>query len=199
MSPNTARRQHRQKHDGTCLWWTRRALPVDANAFIDEYVTLAYHGRRAQSPGIELYVERDFEEGLGSAEMAPQELGRVIVNLLNNAFDAVTEKGGRVNGEFHPTVTVRTRLHGEHVRITVEDNGPGIPEAVRAHILEPFFTTKPTGSGTGLGLSLSYDILTQGHGGHLDVDSTGGRGAAFIISLPINGKAAVELDATPVG
>ncbi len=170
-------------------------FPVDVNAVVDEYVNLAYHGRRAQSPGIELYVEREFEDGVGSAEMAPQELGRVLVNLLNNAFDAVAAKDGGKHEAFRPTITVRTHRHDGEVRIAIEDNGSGIPEAVRARIFEPFFTTKPTGSGTGLGLSLSYDIVAHGHGGRLDVESEEGRGTVFTIQLPVQGKTPAEVDA----
>jgi signal transduction histidine kinase len=158
--------------------------PVDVNAFLEEYVNLAYHGRRAQTPGFNVTLERHFEDGVGSVEMAPQELGRVIVNLLTNAFDAVAEKGRKSNGEYTPCVAIRTVRRDGHVDISVEDNGPGIPGHIRARIFEPFFTTKPTGSGTGLGLSLSYDIVSQGHGGQLTVASEEGSGTVFTVALP---------------
>lgn len=106
--------------------------------------------------------------------------------LLNNAFDAVADQNTSTNQEYSPTVVVRTRRSNGQVQITVEDNGPGMPESVRARIFEPFFTTKPTGSGTGLGLSLSYDIVTQGHGGRLEVASELGKGSAFTVALPVS-------------
>jgi len=126
----------------------------------------------------------------------PQEMGRVLINLLGNAFDAVyshqteTRQGASLpNGEaeYAPEVRVSTRRENGRVEIRVADNGPGIPEDVKAKIFEPFFTTKPTGSGTGLGLSLSHDIVTQGHSGTLTVESAPGAGAAFVVSVPVEG------------
>jgi signal transduction histidine kinase len=108
----------------------------------------------------------------------------VLLNLLSNAFDAVYERAGWINGSYTPTVSVQTRTAGGRVEVRVADNGGGIPPSVRDGIFEPFYTTKPTGSGTGLGLSLSYDIVTQGHGGTLEVESTEGQGAIFIVTLP---------------
>ena len=114
----------------------------------------------------------------------PEEISRVFLNLLNNAFYAVHEQALSSDHSYAPTVAVRTRRNGDHVEIEVQDNGPGVAEAVQEKIFEPFFTTKPTGSGTGLGLSISYDIVTQGHGGTLAVESTEGEGATFVITLP---------------
>ncbi|WP_457654748.1 sensor histidine kinase [Rhodocaloribacter sp.] len=158
---------------------------VDVNTFVDEYVGLAYHGKQARNPGFTVEIATDYGEA-GILEVAPQEMGRVLVNLLSNAFDAVHEHAQSQNGAYAPKVTVTTRRESDHVAIRVADNGPGIPEAVREKIFEPFFTTKPAGSGTGLGLSLSYDIVTQGHGGMLTVESAPGQGAAFVVTVPVD-------------
>ncbi len=158
--------------------------PLAINALVEEYVNLAYHGRRASRPGFTVEIERAYGDGVGQASVQGQELGRVLLNLLSNAFDAVDEHAGRLDGAYAPTVRVSTDVLAEGIEIRVSDNGPGIPADVQAKIFEPFFTTKPTGSGTGLGLSLSYDIVTQGHGGTLMVESEEGQGATFIITLP---------------
>ncbi len=154
---------------------------TDLNDLLDEYVTLAVHGQEARNPDFDVRVERHFDDTVGKVDIVPQDIGRVFMNLLGNAFDALTEHGA--NGAA-PTVTVTTARADGKVEIRVADNGPGIPEKVRAKIFEPFFTTKPTGSGTGLGLSMSYDIVTKGHGGTLEVTSEEGRGATFIVRLP---------------
>jgi signal transduction histidine kinase len=158
---------------------------VEVNAFVDEYIGLSYHGMKAQTPDLDVTIERDFDERAGNAEMAPQELGRVLLNLLNNALYAVHEKARSVNGAYKPTVTCKTRRSGGQLEIRVQDNGPGIPDHVREHIFEPLFTTKPTGSGTGLGLSLAFDIVTQVHGGSLTVETEVGEGTAFVVRLPL--------------
>ncbi len=157
---------------------------VDLNALVDEHVNLAYHGRRAQMPNFQVEVERDYDEAVGPVEVVPQDLGRVVLNLVGNAFDAVHEKSAQAGGAYVPMVRVRTERRGDAVVARVEDNGPGMPPAVKAKVFEPFFTTKPAGSGTGLGLSMSYDIVTQGHGGTLTAESAKGEGAAFVITLP---------------
>ena len=159
---------------------------VEVNAFVDEYIGLSYHGMKAQSPDLEVEIERDFDERAGNAEMAPQELGRVLLNLLNNALYAVHEKSRSTNGEYRPTVRLRTKRSAGHLEIRVEDNGPGIPDHVKEHIFEPLFTTKPAGSGTGLGLSLAFDIVTQVHGGSLTCETEVGRGTAFVVRLPVD-------------
>ncbi|HLE56634.1 MAG TPA: triple tyrosine motif-containing protein, partial [Rhodothermia bacterium] len=130
--------------------------PTDLNDLLDEYVTLAHHGLEARGGGFKVKIERHYDEAVGKVDVVPQELGRVFMNLIGNAFDALKEHGSR-NGA--PTVTVSTARVDDAVEVTVSDNGPGIPPKVKARIFEPFFTTKPTGSGTGLGLSMSYDIV----------------------------------------
>ena len=160
--------------------------PLEINGLVDEYVNLAYHGMRARQPDFNVTLERDYDEAVGTLEVVPQEMGRVLLNLLNNAFYAVYERRLALDGTFEPRVSVSTRALGDRLEIRVEDNGGGIPEAIRDRIFEPFFTTKPTGSGnTGLGLSLSYEIVTQGHGGTLSVESEEGEGATFVVSLPV--------------
>ena len=161
----------------------RRAVGV--NALLEEYVNLAFHGMRANVPDFNVTIERDYDEAVGEVEMAPQDIGRVFINLLNNAFDAVHERALSHNGQYAPTVAVSTRQGEGQVEIRVDDNGSGIAEAIREKIFEPFFTTKPTGQGTGLGLSLSYDIVTQGHGGTMTVEGDEGEGAAFLVTLPV--------------
>jgi signal transduction histidine kinase/ligand-binding sensor domain-containing protein len=158
---------------------------VNVNGLVDEYLNLAYHGMRAEQPGFNTTISRDFDISNPSATLIPQEIGRVLINLLNNAFYAVHEKQ-RITPGFQPEVAVTTRVVEDDVEITVRDNGPGIPAHIRERIFEPFFTTKPTGEGTGLGLSLSYDIITQGHGGRLGVESRQGDFTEFTITLPMS-------------
>jgi signal transduction histidine kinase len=158
--------------------------PIDINAVIREFVGLAYHGMRAREPDFNCSIEQDLAEEVGEVPVVSQDFGRVLVNLLGNAFDALYEKQQKVGGEFAPEVRVATRNLGEEIEIRISDNGDGIPEDVRKRIFEPFFTTKPTGSGTGLGLSLSHEIITKGHSGSLGLDDTNGGGATFVIKLP---------------
>lgn len=162
----------------------RRA--VDVNMMLDEYVNLAYRGMQAQTPDLSVTLECSYDETAGIAEIIPQEMGRVLINLLNNAFYAVNEHDRTMSETYMPTVTVATRRLVKGVEVRISDNGPGIPAAIQEKIFEPFFTTKPTGLGTGLGLSLSYDIITQGHSGTLAVESREGEGATFIITLPLD-------------
>jgi len=157
---------------------------VVLNTFVEEYLDLAYHGMRARVPDFNVTLERAFGEDVGETDIVPQELGRVLVNLLGNAFDAVYSKNKASEAPYDPVVRVQTSRTGDGLEIRIADNGPGIPQEIQARIFEPFFTTKPTGSGTGLGLSLSYDIVTEGHGGTLAVESAPGQGATFIITLP---------------
>jgi signal transduction histidine kinase/ligand-binding sensor domain-containing protein len=152
---------------------------IDVNTFVGEYVGLAWHGMRARDHGFQLEVDREFAENAGTILGQPQDLGRVLVNLLNNAFQALNAAG-----KADARVRVGTRRVGDHVEITVSDNGPGIPADIRSRIFEPFFTTKTTGEGTGLGLSLSYDIITKGHGGTMTVRDSAQGGAEFVITLP---------------
>jgi len=167
-----------------------RRTPTDINDLLEEYLVLAHHAQRAEEDGFELTIERDLDDSIGKVEIVPQEMGRVFMNLIGNAFDALREERGlRWEEGEGPTITVSTsKASGPNftgIEIRISDNGPGIPEEIQSKIFEPFFTTKPTGSGTGLGLSMSYDIVTKGHGGSLEVESVEGDGASFIITLPV--------------
>jgi signal transduction histidine kinase len=165
---------------------------TDINKLVDEYVRLAYHGMRAKDKTFNVTLETDFDPQAGSVDIIPQDIGRVLLNLLNNAFYAVQERSKSGEAGYIPTVRVRTFVTEEttntqmhkYLNIAIRDNGPGIPEKIRSKIFQPFFTTKPTGQGTGLGLSLSYDIITRGHGGELTVDTKDGELTEFIIKLP---------------
>ncbi|MEO8771950.1 MAG: ATP-binding protein [Ferruginibacter sp.] len=181
---------------------------TDINALCDEYIRLSYHGLRAKDKSFNATIKTDFDNSIGKINIIPQDIGRVIMNLLTNAFYAVNEKNKLNIPGYEPTVTIRTncspllladpdkvgRKVGGEVHITVTDNGNGIPQNIVEKIFQPFFTTKPTGQGTGLGLSLSYDIITKGHGGEIKVetkeaearpDDLVGRGTTFTILLPI--------------
>jgi signal transduction histidine kinase len=158
--------------------------PTDLNALVAEYTNLSYHGQRAKETDFNAVVHTDLDPDVGMVEVIPQEIGRVLINLLGNAFYAVQQHARTQGPDYQPTVTVTTKRTPRGIEVRVADNGPGIPEDVRARIFEPFFTTKPTGAGTGLGLSLSYEIVTQGHGGDLRVESTEGAGATFVLILP---------------
>ncbi len=177
---------------------------TDINALADEYLRLAYHGMRARDKSFNATMETIFDPALPKIEVVPQDIGRVILNLVNNAFQAVHEKSqGNVPTtlgannysplqgastqpqlEYTPAVTITTKNHGDHIEISVADNGAGIPDSIKDKIFQPFFTTKPTGQGTGLGLSLSYDIV-KAHGGELSVEAVMGEGSKFVIILPV--------------
>jgi signal transduction histidine kinase len=179
--------------------------PTDINALADEYLRLAYHGLRAKDKSFNATMKTDFDESIGNINIIPQDIGRVLLNLINNAFYAVSNRNlsalsnltgsdnrpknnlsGSANltgSNYQPTVVVSTKNLGNLVEIRVKDNGDGIPDEIKDKIFQPFFTTKPTGQGTGLGLSLSYDIITKGHGGELKVRSEPGEGTEFIINL----------------
>jgi signal transduction histidine kinase len=181
--------------------------PTDINALADEYLRLAYHGLRAKDKDFNATMKTDFDESIGNINMIPQDIGRVLLNLITNAFYAVNEKKKQLGDGYHPEVTISTKLalknspisqivnssigsnspisqSANSIIVSVADNGFGIPEPNRNKIFQPFFTTKPTGQGTGLGLSLSYDII-KSHGGELKVDSNEGEGAKFTITLPV--------------
>jgi two-component system NtrC family sensor kinase len=162
--------------------------PTDINALADEYLRLAYHGLRAKDKSFNATMKTDFDESIGKINIVPQEIGRVILNLINNAFYAASQpsKGGLSNSDSNkiPTVWVSTKKDGNKILISVRDNGPGIPESIKEKIFQPFFTTKPTGQGTGLGLSLSYDII-KAHGGEIKVESKEEKGTIFIITLAV--------------
>jgi two-component system, NtrC family, sensor kinase len=157
---------------------------TDINALVDEYLRLAYHGLRAKEKDFNADFKLEADPTLGKLEVVPQEIGRVLLNLFNNAFYATSQKKQQLNGQYQPEVRVSTKVVGDKVEIRVKDNGTGIPESVKSKIFQPFFTTKPTGEGTGLGLSLSYDIITKGHGGELKVESKEGEFTEMIIELP---------------
>jgi len=158
--------------------------PTDLNKLADEYLRLAYHGLRAKDKSFNATMKTEFDESIGSIPIIPQDIGRVILNLITNAFYATTEKKKQHPENYNPTVSISTRKEGGKVFVSVKDNGNGIPQKVLDKIFQPFFTTKPTGQGTGLGLSLSYDIV-KAHGGELKVETREETGAEFIMALPI--------------
>ncbi len=173
--------------------------PTDINALVDEYLRLCYHGLRAKDKslsagqaGFNATIKTDFDDTIEKINIIPQDIGRVILNLITNAFYAVTERKKLTPEEYDPTVSVSTKKIGDRVEIKVADNGNGIPQKVLDKIFQPFFTTKPTGQGTGLGLSLSYDIV-KAHGGEIKVETKPARagtdgeweGTTFIIQLPL--------------
>ena len=158
---------------------------TDINALADEYVRLAYHGLRAKDKSFNAKFETDFDSGLQPVNVIPQEIGRVLLNLINNAFYAVSEKEKQAGGNYEPAVRITTKKIGNKIEVRVQDNGNGIPLKVLDKIFQPFFTTKPPGQGTGLGLSLSYDIITKAHGGEFNVETKEGEGTTFIITLPM--------------
>jgi signal transduction histidine kinase len=159
---------------------------TDINALCDEYLRLSYHGLRSKDKSFNAEFDTKFDTTLPLISVIPQDIGRVILNLINNAFYAVNErqKNEKDTG-YKPHVSLTTRKQGDKVIIEVADNGTGMTEQVKEKIFQPFFTTKPTGEGTGLGLSLSFDIITKGHGGELRVETKEGIGTEFIIQLPI--------------
>ena len=161
----------------------RQKEPTDINALADEYLRLAYHGLRAKDKSFNASMETDFDEKVGAVNIITQDIGRVILNLITNAFYAVSEKKKLQPADYEPTVSVSTKKLGDKIMISVKDNGNGIPKKVLDKIFQPFFTTKPSGEGTGLGLSLSYDIV-KAHNGELKVETKEGEGAKFIIILP---------------
>jgi signal transduction histidine kinase len=158
---------------------------TDINALCDEYMRLFYHGLRAKDKSFNAEYDTKFDTTLPLISVIPQDIGRVILNLINNAFYAVNarQKMEQDSG-YKPLVTLTTSKQGDQVVIEVADNGTGMPEQVKEKIFQPFFTTKPTGEGTGLGLSLSYDIVTKGHGGSINVSTSTNQGTVFSVQLP---------------
>jgi two-component system, NtrC family, sensor kinase len=159
--------------------------PTDINALLDESLNLAYHGARAEKPGFNITLQRDFDEGAGSVEGFPQEITRAFLNLISNGFYAATKRQAD-NGEtdFEPLLSAATKNLGGHVEIRIRDNGTGIPVEVKKKMFNPFFTTKPAGEGTGLGLSMSHDIIVKQHGGRIDVATEPGQFTEFTVVLP---------------
>lgn len=168
---------------------------TDLNALADEYLRLSYHGLRAKDKSFNAHIVTDFDPNLPKLEVIPQDLGRVLLNLINNAFYAVQKKNQQgleseptdspTLSKYEPTVWVTSKKIDDEIQISVRDNGTGIPEELQSKIFQPFFTTKPTGQGTGLGLSLAYDIVTKGHGGTIECESVEGEGTTFIVKLPL--------------
>lgn len=159
--------------------------PTNISNLADEYFRLAYHGLRAKDKTFNSELVTNFDETLPAINIVPQDVGRVLLNMFNNAFYAVQQKQKTGLAGFKPIVEVSTKKVGDRIEIRVKDNGIGIPEEIKDKILQPFFTTKPTGGGTGLGLSLSYDIIVKAHGGEIDIDSVEGEYCTFIIKLPL--------------
>jgi signal transduction histidine kinase len=152
---------------------------------IDEALNLAYHGARAQDQSFNITLERQFASTLKPIEVAPQEITRVFLNLFGNGFYAANKRAkDNGDGSFRPSLAVATRENCNTVEVRVRDNGVGIPPEIRDKLFQPFFTTKPTGEGTGIGLSISYDIVTQQHGGTITVESEPGAYTEFTIRLP---------------
>jgi signal transduction histidine kinase len=185
-------RHHGQRADGIVKGMLQHSRassnvkePTDINKLADEYLRLAYHGLRAKDKSFNAELVTHFADGLPKAEMVPQDVGRVLLNLFNNAFYAVQKKKHTAGESYKPTVEVITALKGKAIEVLVKDNGTGIPDDIKEKIMQPFFTTKPTGEGTGLGLSLSYDIVVKGHNGKIDVKSKEGEFTEFRISLPV--------------
>ena len=163
--------------------------PTDLNVLCDAYLRLAYQGVLAKDNTFHAALVTDFAPGLPQIEAVAGELGRVLLNLFNNAFYAMHQRQQAGEAAYRPTLSVRTQQVGNRVAIRVSDNGTGMSQGVQAKIFQPFFTTKPPGEGTGLGLSLAYDIIVQGHGGTLAVESREGEGTTFRVELPVSGVA----------
>jgi two-component system NtrC family sensor kinase len=158
---------------------------IDFNSTVEEALNLAYHGARAAMPGFNVTLEKELDPAAGMVDLYPQEFTRVMLNLISNGFYAARKRGDAIIDKgFEPTLRLTTRDLGKQVEIRVRDNGTGISEAVRNRIFEPFFTTKPAGEGTGLGLSLSYDIVVKQHSGQLTVNSQPDAFTEFMITLP---------------
>jgi signal transduction histidine kinase len=158
---------------------------------VEEALNLAYHGARAEKPGFNVTIARSLDDKAGVAELYAQEMTRVLLNLISNGFYATAKrKQGEGNGSYEPTVTASTRDLGHSVEIAIRDNGTGIPDQVKAKMFNPFFTTKPAGEGTGLGLSLSHDIVVKQHGGTIEVTTEPGAFTQFTIVLPRAGAGA---------
>ncbi len=160
--------------------------PADINVMVDEFIRLSYHGLRSKDKSFNAELITHFDTGLPKINVVQQDIGRVLLNLFNNAFYAVNQKQKTADADYKPEVSVSTSTENSRVIIKVKDNGIGIPDAIKDKIMQPFFTTKPTGEGTGLGLSLTYDMVVKGHSGTINVNSTEGEGSEFIIKLPVS-------------
>jgi signal transduction histidine kinase len=162
--------------------------PTTINALVEESLNLAYHGARAERPDFNMKLERELDPAAGEADIFPQEITRVLLNLISNGFYAMTKrKSESGDPDFMPILSMITRSLDQNVEIRIRDNGVGIPTEVRERMFNPFFTTKPAGEGTGLGLSISHDIIVKQHGGRLEVSSVPGSYTEFVITLPRSG------------
>ena len=170
--------QHSRKSSG-------QKEPADINALADEYLRLSYHGLRVKEKSFNATLQTDYDSNLGKINIVPQDMGRVLLNLFNNSFYSVMQKKKLLGEGYNPTVCVTTKRNNNIAEIIVEDNGVGIPKKIMEKIYQPFFTTKPTGEGTGLGLSLSYDIITKEHQGVIKAETKENEFAKFIIELPV--------------
>jgi signal transduction histidine kinase len=157
---------------------------ADINALVEESLNLAYHGARAEKPGFNITLKRDLDPNAGMVDVFPQEITRVFLNLISNGFYAATKRRQAEGDRFEPTLSASTKNAGNKVEVRIRDNGTGIPKDVREKIFNPFFTTKPAGEGTGLGLSMSHDIVVKQHGGRIDIATEPGVFTEFIITLP---------------
>jgi signal transduction histidine kinase len=164
----------------------RKKELTDLNVLADEYLRLAYHGLRAKDKSFNADFKTELDLSLPKVKVISQDIGRVLLNLINNAFYAVSKKIKEDIEGYKPMVTVKTKRNDKTVEISVQDNGPGIPKEIQDKIFQPFFTTKPAGQGTGLGLSLSFDIIAKGHDGKLEVETDKNIGTRFTIILPTN-------------
>jgi two-component system NtrC family sensor kinase len=158
--------------------------PADINAIVEESLNLAYHGARAEKAGFRIAFQRDLDPSVGMADVYPQEITRVLLNLISNGFYATTKRKAEAGDGFEPMLSATTKNLGDKVGIRIRDNGTGIPDEVKEKIFNPFFTTKPSGEGTGLGLSMSHDIIVKQHGGSIDVETEPGHFTEFKIVLP---------------
>jgi two-component system, NtrC family, sensor kinase len=166
---------------------------VDLNVAVEESLNLAYHGARAEKPGFDIALIKDFDLAVGKVNIYPQEFNRVLLNLVSNGFHAAHAK--RANGddpEYVPRLAVSTKALDDRIEIRIRDNGTGIADPVKAKMFNPFFTTKPAGEGTGLGLSLSHDIIVKQHGGTIDVETQLGEFTEFTVALPRCDRANVK-------
>jgi len=162
---------------------------VDLNALVEESLNLAYHGARAEKPGFDIALAKQFDPAVGNVNIYPQEFNRVLLNIVSNGFHATQTKRAKSGGEYEPSLAVSTKALDQRIEIRIRDNGTGISEAVKAKMFNPFFTTKPAGEGTGLGLSLSHDVIVKQHGGTIDVETRFGEYTEFTIALPRSGSA----------
>jgi two-component system NtrC family sensor kinase len=191
-------RHHGQRADGIVKGMLQHSRassnvkePTNINIIADEYFRLAYHGLRAKDKSFNAELVTNLDPNLSVVNIVPQDVGRVLLNMFTNAFYAVHEKKKTADPDFKPKVEVSTQniqtlTRGPHsIEIRIKDNGNGIPDTIKDKIMQPFFTTKPAGEGTGLGLSLSYDIIVKAHKGKIDIKSKEGEGTEFIISLPV--------------